>query len=295
MFPGLVPSDIEIRGNHITRPMSWKGIWLVKNLVELKVGRRVLIEGNVLENSWVHGQLGWAFVLWSVNQQGTCGWCVTEHVVVRNNLIRNVAAGFNLGPGNNFGADPFGTGSGTGFVPMNHVAITNNVIIGLDNPQVQGGGISFQVGGVSNLSIEHNTVFNPTATSPSESFLWVPGASPSQYLVVRNNLTGGGNYPLFTTSGQWSVVADASTSAFVGNVVVGAASFASGYPSGNMYPATFDVLGLGAGSAPYSLSTSLSSLALGSLSPFKGQATDGTDIGANIGQILGATANAIVP
>jgi hypothetical protein len=30
-IPGLIPSDITIIGNHITRPTSWKGVWQVKN------------------------------------------------------------------------------------------------------------------------------------------------------------------------------------------------------------------------------------------------------------------------
>ena len=62
----LVPSDIEFRGNYCFKPLSWKighpsyaGIpWAVKNLFELKNARRVLIEGNVFENNWVHAQNG---------------------------------------------------------------------------------------------------------------------------------------------------------------------------------------------------------------------------------------------
>jgi hypothetical protein len=30
-IPGLIPSDITIIGNHVTRPASWKGVWQVKN------------------------------------------------------------------------------------------------------------------------------------------------------------------------------------------------------------------------------------------------------------------------
>ena len=37
----LVPSDITIRGNHITRPLEWKGKWQVKNLLETKSVRRM--------------------------------------------------------------------------------------------------------------------------------------------------------------------------------------------------------------------------------------------------------------
>ena len=58
----LVPSDIEFRSNYCFKPLSWKighpsyaGIpWAVKNLFELKNARRVLIEGNLFENNWVH-------------------------------------------------------------------------------------------------------------------------------------------------------------------------------------------------------------------------------------------------
>src|SRR5204863_3419138 len=50
----LVPSDIEIRHNDFFKPLSWKpddpGFggyhWTVKNLLELKNSRRVLIQGN---------------------------------------------------------------------------------------------------------------------------------------------------------------------------------------------------------------------------------------------------------
>ena len=44
MFGGAVgddperqsPSDITVRGNHIMRPVSWKGVWEAKNLIESK-------------------------------------------------------------------------------------------------------------------------------------------------------------------------------------------------------------------------------------------------------------------
>ena len=51
----LLPADIDIRDNHIFKPLSWAGRWTIKNLLELKVGVRVLIEGNLLENCWTDG------------------------------------------------------------------------------------------------------------------------------------------------------------------------------------------------------------------------------------------------
>src|SRR5207247_467085 len=44
----LVPADIEIRHNYFFKPTSWRGVWAaVKNLLELKNARRVLIEDNL--------------------------------------------------------------------------------------------------------------------------------------------------------------------------------------------------------------------------------------------------------
>src|SRR5437763_8899063 len=57
---GLVPSDIEVRRNHFFKPLAWRrgepsfaGVrWSVKDIFELKSARRVVFEGNVLENCW---------------------------------------------------------------------------------------------------------------------------------------------------------------------------------------------------------------------------------------------------
>lgn len=75
-IPGLVPSDIVIKRNHFFKPLSWRasdpsyaGIhWTVKNLLELKNARRVQIEGNVLENSWIESQGGTAILFHPWNQ-----------------------------------------------------------------------------------------------------------------------------------------------------------------------------------------------------------------------------------
>jgi hypothetical protein len=87
-IPNLVPSDIEVRHNHLTHPVSWKGVWLIKNLFELKNASRVLVEGNVMENNWMAGQDGTAILLKSTNQDGTAPWSVTSHVTIRLNRAK---------------------------------------------------------------------------------------------------------------------------------------------------------------------------------------------------------------
>ena len=93
----LVPSDIEMRRNHITRPLAWK-----KQVAgEEPASRRrtcvaCSIEGNVIENNWSDAQNGFAFVLKSENQSGRAPWTTSSDVTIRNNHIRNTGSGFNL-------------------------------------------------------------------------------------------------------------------------------------------------------------------------------------------------------
>ena len=101
-IPDLVPSDIEFRRNHCFKPLSWKighpsyaGIpWAVKNLFELKNARRVLIEGNVFENNWVHAQNGTGILFTVRNQSGTAPWSAVQDVTMINNRLRNSPTAF---------------------------------------------------------------------------------------------------------------------------------------------------------------------------------------------------------
>jgi hypothetical protein len=274
----MVPTDIEIRRNYISKPLSWKNTWLTKNLIEFKVGRRVLIEGNVLENSPVAAQPGWAVVLWSANAQVGCPWCITEDVTVRNNLIRNVAGGFSLTK--SYDASSLG---------MQNITIRNNAIIGLDNPAVASNGRVFAITyTIPNVTIEHNTAFSPS----NASFVW-DGQSLSPNQIIRNNLVGGPNFPIFSPLGQGTLAWNSAAgpgSVFAGNAVAYASDWLNAIPN-NCYPQSFDAIGLvGGGASATSTSATLNSLALTSTSMCHNKGTDGTDPGANVNAIAAAIA-----
>jgi len=108
MFGGsaatIVPTDIEIRRNHLFRPMLWKegepgyrptasgNPYVVKNNFELKSAIRLLFEANLLENSWGgFSQTGFSILLTPKNQSNKCPACRVNDVTVRFNRIRNVA------------------------------------------------------------------------------------------------------------------------------------------------------------------------------------------------------------
>jgi hypothetical protein len=146
-----LPSDIVIRGNHFYKPAEWMGKWTVKNLLELKVGIRVLIENNVLENNWADAQSGAAVLLRSVNQDGGAPWAETRDVTMRYNVIRNSANGLNA----------VGVGTAHPAVAMRRVYIAHNSWerIGYgDYP----GGVLWQIAGIHDLTFEHNTGFGRT-------------------------------------------------------------------------------------------------------------------------------------
>jgi hypothetical protein len=181
---GLVPSDITVRRNHIWRPMSWKGVWTVKNLVELKLGKRVLLERNVLENNWVDGQMGFAFVFWSNNQEGTAPWSEVSDVTVRDNVVRNTAAGFQLS-----------ARAATAAVPMRRIHISNNLVTGLGDAALGGWGRTVQVlDQIDDLVIVRNTML--AVSSTSSAVLFAQGEygapfGPMPTFVLRDNVLGG--------------------------------------------------------------------------------------------------------
>jgi hypothetical protein len=92
----LTPSDITVRGNHMTRSPSWKGPFTGKTGFETKNARRVLLEGNVIENVWADAQVGYSVLLKASNQDGGAPWSTTQDVTIRYNRIQNVGAGFNI-------------------------------------------------------------------------------------------------------------------------------------------------------------------------------------------------------
>jgi hypothetical protein len=92
----LIPSDITIRGNTFTRPLSWQGVWLHKTCFELKNAQRVLIEKNIIENSWQSGQVGYLVTFTPRNQGLTAPWSVVKDITFRYNVCRHGAGGLNL-------------------------------------------------------------------------------------------------------------------------------------------------------------------------------------------------------
>lgn len=280
---GLVPSDIEIRHNHFYKPLSWKKDdptwvgtpWAIKNLFELKNARRVLVEGNIFENSWAHGQAGWAMVLKSANQGGKgAPWSITEEVTIRNNTIRHANHGITI-----CAACPANSASAKRFT------IRNNVFedIGPERWGRQGGRLLQILGGVEDVVVEHNTFTNAVETGIAV----VASGSPSKGFVFRDNIMPHNKHGVAGTgtgSGMRTLDKYFPECIFEKNMIV-ANPYISRYPRNNFYPQSFDEVGfVDYPGGDYRLAGS---------SRYKNAATDGTDVGANMVAIEAAIAGVI--
>ena len=118
-IPNLVPTGITIRRNLITKPIAWMSqSWTVKNLIEFKNAKDVIVEGNTIENNWAAGQQGYSILFTPRNQSNTAPWVIVKNVTIQNNVIRHVAAVFNI-----LGYDDIATSRQT-----QDITIRNNLI-----------------------------------------------------------------------------------------------------------------------------------------------------------------------
>ena len=155
-IPNLVPSNITIRRNLISKPLAWRTqSWTVKNLVEFKNARTVTVEGNTIENNWAAGQTGYAFVITPRNQDGSAPWSVVRDIVIQNNVIRHVAAVFNI-----LGFDDLASSQQTVNVTIrNNLAYDVSTVYGTSSNPAPAR-FALIGGGPQAITFDHNTVDN---------------------------------------------------------------------------------------------------------------------------------------
>lgn len=96
-IPNCVPEDVIIRRNTCYKPDAWRTNGsTVKNSIEVKNGRRVLIEDNVCDGNWRSGQDGNPIVITVRNQYGDTPWVVVDDITVRGNVTRRCKDGYAL-------------------------------------------------------------------------------------------------------------------------------------------------------------------------------------------------------
>ena len=279
---GVIPTDLEIRGNYMTKRLSWRlhdpsftgTAPTIKEVFELKSARRVLIDGNIFEHSWKSSDHDGHVVQFTPrNQTGGAPWVVVEDVTFTHNIVRQGTNGFFM-----LGAD-YTHPSG----PLQRVLIQNNLIYGIGSFPENGGiwiGVLVAVrDGAMNVTIDHNTAFQ---TGDVLHASVVNGAKNTGW-VFTNNVSDG-NVSSEAAAGPAAALATSFPGVvWTKNVLLDGT--ASAYPVGNWFPpGTTPVVNAAAGGDDYHLVAG---------SPYKGAGTDGLDVGANIDAVMAATANVI--
>lgn len=223
-IPDALPSDIEFRRNHVYKPVHWKSVWTVKNHFELKLGRRILIEGNVFENNWVDGQVGFSVVFKSTNESNTAPWSQTADVTFQYNIVRNSTHGISMA------ARPEANPA----LPASRIRIAHNVLEGLSATARV-----VQTSGIQGLSIENNVGFGGV----NGLILY---EAPHAGFVAINNIFGSSSHFVASADGKGIGTECLNNHAgpdwtFRRNLVIGAQSAA--YPKDNFYPAKVAAVG----------------------------------------------------
>jgi hypothetical protein len=225
-----VPSDILVEGNYFTKRLEWKGTTgkVVKNLFELKVGRRVTIRGNTFERNWTDAQTGYGILFKVANQNGSAPWSELLDVLFEHNIVRDTENGFNV-LGNDY-AHPSGR--------VNRLTIRNNLLL---TP-----GTAFQLGGeIGELVIDHNTVNQGyTMMSLYKGTVWAagtaaarPGTFAVEALTYTNNLALHNQYGVKgqgTAIGTPSLTGHTKSYVWTNNVLAG--GLGNPYPSVTWLP-----------------------------------------------------------
>lgn len=228
-IPGLIPSDIVFRRNHVHKPPHWQSLWTSKNLLELKNAQRVLVEGNVFENNWPGGQTGHAFNFKSVNQSGGAPWSVTRDVNFQYNLIWKSACGMKISGGD--GSDLTGQ--------TERIRVAHNMFADIGQTYSACFNLLQIQYDLKDVIVEYNTGWAPLGT------IVFYGLPAMQRVLIQGNIFGHGTYGFKgdgTGEGNLTLAKYAPDAVVKGNVLMGMAP--ANYPTGNSFPSSQNAAGL---------------------------------------------------
>jgi hypothetical protein len=296
----VAPADIEIRRNHLFKPLIWRpgepGFvggasghpFIVKNHLELKNAQRVLFEDNLVENVWGgFSQAGFSILLTPKNQNNHCPLCIVTDITIRYCEIRNVGNGFQIA---NALSDAGGASSGGERYSIHDVVLDDvhwndyggfglfAMLMSLSPP-------------IANVRIEHVTAFIPRAAFSIQS-----SPKMENFKIDNNIFVLGGTRQIGSPGGGPSncayqpdqqgpggvIKSCFENSSFTHNIIVGG----SGWGSGNMTPGNLKSAGIRqvreTGASAYALCHEKDSDECKKTSPALKAATDGRDIGADV-------------
>ena len=218
----LVPTDCIVRSNHLNKPVEWKGTdWVVKNIFEIKNGKRIKVENNLMTNNWGMAQDGMAILFTTRADNGDA--TIIDEIEFTGNIVRSSGGGMNI-----LG----GEGSGG-----HRLTIRNNVFEDIDGKKWNSAGHFMKSTDWDGLTIENNTIIQTGNIANAYG-------RPIKNFVFRNNIVLENEYGIKGDnmgSGQQAIAAFFSGGSVTGNVIIGGNSTL--YKQPNVFTASISQVG----------------------------------------------------
>jgi hypothetical protein len=243
--------------------------YVVKNLLELKNARRVVIEGNRFEYSWAQDQKGYALLFLPANS-GRAPWTAVQDVTVRSNRLDHVAAGITIS----------GRHKVNGVVVSQitaRISIVNNLLTDVSKAKWGGHGLFLVTGdGATDVTVDHNTIIHDGPAVVNGN-----GIGNVRFTYTNNmsrhgvdGIYGDGYGAGYVSLNKYFIGAEIRRNVLAGGT-------ASKYPPENFFPPASEFLGnfVNAATGDYRLA---------SWSPYRGAGTDAKDVGVDIAALNAA-------
>lgn len=249
----LIAADSIVKNNWMNKPVKWRDEgWDVKNIFEIKHGRRIKVENNLMTGNWGSAQDGTAVLFTTRTDAGEAA--SIEDIEFTNNIVCGSANAINV----------YGPEGGGG----HRLIIRNNIFEDINGQKWNGSGVFLVATAWEGLVIENNTIMQ------TGNIAKVYG-EPIRGFIFRNNIIfeneygfkGDGLNPGKPTFDKYFPNADVSF-----NAIIGADSAL--YRGKNLYPSSMRQLG-------FSNYEKLDYRLLPN-SPLRGKGFQGKNIGADL-------------
>mgnify|MGYP001236024116 FL=1 len=218
----LVPTDCVVDSNHLSKPLEWLGTdWVVKNLFEIKNGRRISVTNNLMTHNWAMGQDGNALLFTTRADNGNA--TIIEDIEFSGNIVRGSGGGLNILGGEGAGG--------------HRLTIRNNVFEDIGAKRWGGGGNLMKVTDWNGLVIENNTILNSGSIA-------IAYGRPVRGFVFRSNIIFEGEYGFFGDDlgpGQKAIDRYFPSGTMTGNIIIGGKR--ETYREPNIYLDSIDQVG----------------------------------------------------
>jgi hypothetical protein len=249
----LVPTDCIVRDNWMNKPVKWREEgWAVKNIFEIKFGRRIRVENNLMTGNWGSAQEGTAILFTTREDIGEA--TIIEDIEFVNNIVRGSANAVNI-----LGSE----GSGG-----HRLTIRNNIFDDINGQKWGSVGYFLKATDWNGLTIENNTIIN-------SGNITVAYGKPVRGLVFRNNIVFENEYGFAgddAAPGRGAIDRYFPNADISFNAIVGGAS--KNYGLKNFFPTSVRQLGL--------MNAENGDLRLRPDSPLRGKGFQGKNIGADL-------------